>query len=190
MSGSRADALVVLGAAVQEDGSPSPVLERRIRHAIELYHAGRARHLLLCGGTRSAAPTEASVMRAIALAHGVPAEHILVEPRSTCTLENAVHGIRILRTRGFRRAIVVTDRYHLLRSVLTFRALGMRASGSAVPGPRPPLRAWLREAVALPWYAWLLLRLRLAAALDVGPGGRRARWTGVARLLGRGAIGP
>ena len=45
----EADAIVVLGAA-QYNGHPSPVLEARLEHALELYRAGRARTLIMTGG--------------------------------------------------------------------------------------------------------------------------------------------
>src|SRR5512139_3547440 len=44
-----ADAAIVLGAAAW-NGQPSPVFEERIKHAIDLYQAGRVRSLILTGG--------------------------------------------------------------------------------------------------------------------------------------------
>src|SRR5258707_8378835 len=44
-----ADAIVVLGAA-QFNGTPSPVFEARLDHAIELYNAGLAPYLVVTGG--------------------------------------------------------------------------------------------------------------------------------------------
>ncbi|HSK21374.1 MAG TPA: YdcF family protein, partial [Longimicrobiales bacterium] len=44
------DAIVVLGAA-QYNGRPSPVLQARLDHALDLYDRGLARHLIFTGGT-------------------------------------------------------------------------------------------------------------------------------------------
>src|SRR5699024_7859386 len=46
-----ADAIVVLGAA-QYDGRPSPVLARRLDHALELHRAGLAPLIVVTGGRR------------------------------------------------------------------------------------------------------------------------------------------
>ncbi|HEV2765160.1 MAG TPA: YdcF family protein, partial [Pyrinomonadaceae bacterium] len=48
-SDGRADAAVVLGAAVWTR-RPSPVFRERINHAVELYKRGRVRKLILTGG--------------------------------------------------------------------------------------------------------------------------------------------
>ena len=74
---------MVLGAA-QYDGTPSPVLEARVRHAVELYKAGIAPILIVTGGKASGdRTTEAAAARAWAEAHGVPASAILAEDQGT-----------------------------------------------------------------------------------------------------------
>ena len=65
------------------------------------------------------------------------------------------------------RALVVTDAFHLPRALMTFRLLGMPATGA---GARPSAGAsrctWhgaaLREAAALPVYLARVLAWRLA----------------------------
>ena len=64
-----------------------------------------------------------------------------------------------MEKRGWRRAIVVTDNFHLPRALFTFRRFGIKATGSAAPGVwadmsvKRIVAAWAREAVALPVYA-------------------------------------
>ncbi len=55
----HSDAIIVLGAAVWPGGRASPALAARMQHAIALYRAGYAAHLILSGGvggTRRARP--------------------------------------------------------------------------------------------------------------------------------------
>lgn len=160
------DALVVLGAAVWEGERPSPSLRRRAAHAAKLYHSGRAGLVVGSGGLGRHPPSEAEMIRRLLTEAGVPATAILCEDRSSTTLENVLFSARLLKARGIGRVIVVSDKYHLPRATMCFRALGFSASGS---GPDradtgTPLRKWifyyLRELVALPWYAMKLLRLR------------------------------
>ena len=102
-------------------------------------------------------------MQQLAMAQGIPAEQIIMEKEATSTFESVLLCTRIMRRHGWSTAIVVSDPYHLLRTVVAFRAFGIRATGSATEGGRQrnPLWKWLyyyvREVVALPWYLLLVL---------------------------------
>lgn len=125
-----ADAIVVMGAA-QYDGRPSPVLEERIRHGVELYKDGIAPYLIVTGGK---APddktTEASAARAWAEAQGVPASAILAEDQGRTTLESVESVAVILRARGLTSAVFVSDRTHMLRVLRMATDQGVVAWGS------------------------------------------------------------
>ena len=157
-------AIVILGAAVWPGGRPSPTLARRIaRGAAE---AARLPDALVIGsgGLGRVPPAEAHVIARELVVLGIAAERILTEAGSTSTLENARHSIALMRAHGVRRALVVSDAWHLPRAVLTFRRLGVTASGVAAERSlETPLHRWLfccvREAVALPVYLVRLARL-------------------------------
>lgn len=159
----RATALVVLGAAVAPDGRPSPALARRIALAARLWHGGAARLVVASGGAGAHGPSEARAIREALVAAGLPAEAVIEEDRSRSTWENALFSIAILRRLGLGRAILVTDRFHLPRALLSFRGLGMPAEGAGArfaPGTPPWIAAaaWAREAAALPVYLARLAR--------------------------------
>ena len=141
-----ADAVVVLGCR-----SPAG-LTRRLDLGVRLYLAGAAPLLLLCGGGTGPVP-EAELMRRMALARGVPDALLLVEPNSRDSVENAWEAARLLRPRGARLVLLVSDRAHLPRAALLFRRAGLRVAGRA--GVPPPSIGWeiaavIRECVALP----------------------------------------
>jgi uncharacterized SAM-binding protein YcdF (DUF218 family) len=108
-------------------------------------------------------------MRAVAEVEGVSPSQIVLEERATSTLESAEQCARIITARHWRRVLIVTDRYHLPRALLTFRAFGVRAHGSPPAGGRgdTSLAHWIylhvREIAAVPWYA-----ARLAMARRTG----------------------
>lgn len=158
----RHDVIVVLGAAFRRDDSPSPALVRRARHAAELLRAGRAPRLIATGGPcgGSGARSEADAIAAVARAAGVGAAAILLEPAARSTLENARLSAAIMRRHGWRRALIVTDAYHMPRALMTFAACGVAATGAAVPGTRGSVPVRLREAAARACY-----RLRLSVRL-------------------------
>ncbi len=154
----RHDVIVILGAG------RGPALRRRVAHGARLFHAGRAEHLIVTGGGLDTPPTEAEVMRALALEHGVPAERIIVEDKATRTLENAVHTACIMADRGWVRALVVSDPFHLPRALFLFRRFGVTASGATV-----------RERCGEPRWRWYGSYVREAGAFAAT----------VLRLLGR-----
>lgn len=125
-----ADAIVVLGAA-QYNGRPSAILKARLEHAIDLYEAGLARHLVVTGGKADGdITTEAASARAYALSHGVPASAVLAEDRGRTTLESLRGVAAIMRDHGLTSAVFVSDRSHMLRVLRIARDQGIRAWGS------------------------------------------------------------
>ena len=134
-------------------GCRSPAgLARRLDHGIRLFRAGAAQLLLLSGGGSGPVP-EAEIMRRMALARGVPEAALLVEPESRDTVENAREVARLLRPRGGRSVLLVSDRVHLPRAALLFRLAGLRIAGWA--GVPPPSFWWearttVQECTALP----------------------------------------
>jgi uncharacterized SAM-binding protein YcdF (DUF218 family) len=146
----QADAIVVLGCRLTQDGRPSPALRRRVGEAVRLLEAGAAPVLVLSGGGTGPRP-EAAAMRELALAAGIPAAALRIEDRSRDTRENAVITASLLHREGLGTVILVSDRYHLLRARLLFRLAGVRVAGTAAPPRRVLAMApmYLREAVAL-----------------------------------------
>jgi uncharacterized SAM-binding protein YcdF (DUF218 family) len=131
---------------------PAAGLARRIDHAIRLFQAGAAPVLLLSGGG-SGPVAEFETMRRLALARGVPEAAILVEPVSQDTVENAKEAARLLRVRGGRRVLLVSDRVHLPRAALLFRLAGLRIAGWGAVTPPSfwwEARAAIQECMALP----------------------------------------
>ena len=148
-----ADAIVVLGCRVDPDGSASAGLIRRLDRGIRLFQDGAGPLLVLSGG--GAGPvSEAESMRRVAVAGGVPRAALLVEPGSRDTVGNARETARLLRSRGVRSVLLVSDRTHLPRAALLFRLAGLRVAGRGgvlQPSILREIGAAIRECVALPW---------------------------------------
>ena len=124
--GARADAAVVLGAAVW-DGEPSPVFAERIHHALGLFERGQVRVLIFTGGIgEDDQLSEGAVARQYALARGVPAEAILVESESKTTRGNLAGAQSLMKQAGLSSAVIVSDPYHLRRAGMIADRLGMK----------------------------------------------------------------
>ncbi len=156
------DVIIVLGAAVWQGGRPSPALRRRVLYAVDLFNQGKGRQLLLTGGVGRHPPSEAEVMRHVALVAGVSLGCLVLEEQGTSTFSSAIYCHHMMRQHGWSSALIVTDRYHLPRAQLTFRQLaggpGIAITGRGVGARRRiwSLQLWLRtygrEWAALVWY--------------------------------------
>jgi uncharacterized SAM-binding protein YcdF (DUF218 family) len=139
-----ADAIVVLGAA-QYDGTPSPLLESRLQHALHVYQEGRASYIVVTGGKREGDRfTEAATSRRWLTDHGVSIDKIILEDRGHSTWESLSALPHILESFHVHSLLVSTDRWHVQRCVLSLRQLGFTAYPS--PTTTSPLqgnqRAW------------------------------------------------
>jgi uncharacterized SAM-binding protein YcdF (DUF218 family) len=143
-SGGKADAAVVLGAAVY-GSRPSPVFEERIRHGISLYKNGTVPKLLFTGGKGTGASmAESAVAREYALRRGVPADAILVEDRSRTTKQNLLEARRLMREHQLKTALIVSDPLHMKRALRMAKGEGIGAFPSATPTSR--YRTWRSKA--------------------------------------------
>ena len=152
------DAIVVLGAA-QYDGTPSPVFEARLSHAVELYREGLAPSFVVTGGKIPGdTTTEAAVARQYAIAHGVPAAAIIGEDQARNTLTSMRSVAALLRERGLHSALFVSDPTHMLRVLRMAADLGIDGYGSptttspAMSDPVTRFQATVHELGALGVY--------------------------------------
>lgn len=149
------DAIVVLGTA-QYNGWPGPVLQARLDHALELYWAGHAPVIVVTGGRAPGDQfTEAEAGERYLLEQGVPAGDIVLANEGRDTWQSLVSVAGVLETRGDQRVLLVSDGFHLLRSKLMARDLGLSPYGSAavaspiVVGGAGELSSSVREAFGI-----------------------------------------
>ena len=117
----QADAIVVLGAA-QYNGRPSPVLQARLDHALDLYERGLATRLIFTGGTGVGdTVSEAEVSRRYALSHGVPASAIMTERDGLSSAQSVRAAAALMQSAGLESALIVSDSYHMMRLELLAR---------------------------------------------------------------------
>lgn len=150
-----ADAIVVLGAGVRRDGNAGPTLTRRAEEGARLYAAGYAPVIICTGGRPYAAVRpEAEACADVLRRQGVPDEAIVLETASRSTEENAAYTQAIFTERGWERALVVSDGYHLLRAGWIFGQQGIDAQTASTTEParnRDIVFNLGRELVALHW---------------------------------------
>ncbi len=146
----EAPVAIVFGAAVYPGGRPSPVLADRVAAAAELYRAGKVRKLLLSGDNRTLNYNEPGAMLAYARTLGVPDDALQPDYGGRRTYDTCYRARHIFQV---KRAILVTQAFHLPRALLTCRALGIDAVGYAadrrVYPPNEIVWWYIREGLAL-----------------------------------------
>lgn len=121
-----ADCILVLGCGVREDGTPTWMLEDRVLTAVELYKAGAAPKILMSGDHGRVSYDEVNVMKDLAMEKGVPSEDIFMDHAGFSTYESMYRAGAIFQA---ERAVVVTQEYHLYRSLYDAEKLGLEAVG-------------------------------------------------------------
>jgi len=125
-----ADAIVVLGAA-QYNGVPSPALEGRLEHALELYQQGMADQVVVTGGNQPGDEfTEALTGYNWLREHGVPDEDLIVITDGTSTWESLAAASNVLESQGMTDVVLVSDPYHSYRLLGIAGELGLDAQVS------------------------------------------------------------
>ncbi len=122
----QADAIVVLGASVLADGTPSTILQDRLDDGIQLYFAGVAPKIIMSGDNETASYNEVKAMKSYAIAQGVPSEDIFCDHAGFSTYESMYRAKYVF---GCERIVVATQTYHLYRALWSAQCLGMQAQG-------------------------------------------------------------
>lgn len=122
----NAAAIVVLSGPYSQDPSVKGETRIRVDRGIELWKAGLAPVLVMSGGGSRAieGPGDAHFMAEYAIANGVPRSVISTETGSFSTLQNAWFTADLPVVNQSDAILLVTQRYHLTRSVLSFRWAG------------------------------------------------------------------
>ncbi len=117
---------IVLGAKVWDGGVPSFVLEDRIITAVELYKAGKVKKLLMSGDNPTKEYDEPTAMKNYAIKLGVPENDIVLDFAGRRTYDTCWRAKNIF---GVEKAIMVSQEFHLPRSIYLCQNLGVDAVG-------------------------------------------------------------
>lgn len=142
------DAIVVMGAA-QYDGTPSPVLARRLDHALELWNDGAAPFIVTTGSKQEGDRfTEGFTGFEYLLEAGVPEAALLLVTDGASSWEQMAATAVVLRDRGLSSVVVVSDPYHSLRLAQIAEEAGLDAHISPTDG-EASFRQLVRETAAV-----------------------------------------
>ena len=124
----EADAIIVPGAKINPDGSPTDMLKDRLDAAIALYASKRAPLILVSGDGRDSALNETASMAAYLKTAGIPAAAIVIDPEGYDTFQTV---LRSKDAYAIRSSIIVTQTFHLERALFIANALDSDMMGVA-----------------------------------------------------------
>lgn len=123
----KEDAIIVLGAGIKGE-RPTTILRTRLDAAVSYHQENPAAMILVSGGQGPEEMiSEAEAMAKYLVAAGVPQEKILLEDRSTSTLENFTFSKEILEKHfaGDYKAAFISNDFHILRARGMAKAAGL-----------------------------------------------------------------
>ncbi len=120
------DCIVVLGAGLKNDGSPSHMLEDRIKVGVEVLEATGADYILMSGDRSGDHYDEPAAMKKYAEEMGVDPDKILIDNKGFSTFESIT---RTGSEYGFDSVVVITQKYHLYRALYIAEDCEMDAVG-------------------------------------------------------------
>lgn len=120
--------IIVLGASVHSDGKLSPILQDRVDTALEIYSSGRGKQFLLSGDNRENDYDEVSAMKNYLMDRGVPENQIFTDPAGIDTYNSMYRSDFVY---NIPDAIVVTQKFHLPRTLFIAESLGLDYIGLA-----------------------------------------------------------
>lgn len=128
----KADCAIVLGCRVYGDVM-SPFLRERTDEGLRLLKEDKVKYIIASGGKgQGESIEEAEAMKEYLLSKGIVEDKILVEGSSKNTYENLKYSKEIMESKNLKSAIIVSNKFHLLRSMLVAKKLGIEASYQGV----------------------------------------------------------
>lgn len=145
----NADYMIILGAKV--NGTvPSLALKYRIQAAANYLKENKNTIAIASGGRGHGEDiSEAEAIRENLVKQGISESRILIENQSTSTVENIKFSKELI-PKNLKSGIIVTNNFHLFRSIMTAKDQNLDLSG--IPAKTPKIivvKSYIREYLAI-----------------------------------------
>ncbi|MDO4381051.1 MAG: YdcF family protein [Clostridia bacterium] len=157
------DFIIVLGCGIKKNGEVTPLLKGRLDKAVEVFETGERKAKIIVSGGQGSDEiiSEAEAMKNYLLSIGIPESSIILENKSTTTMENLSFSKKIMEEKKKDyHCTISTSSYHVLRSAMFAKKLNLNAScvGGKTAAYYYPA-AFLRE------YAAIIMKNKYALAI-------------------------
>jgi uncharacterized SAM-binding protein YcdF (DUF218 family) len=126
------DYVIIHGAGLIDGEKVSKLLQERLDKAILVYSKDPSPTKLIPSGGKGSDEniSEAEAMKGYLLEQGIPESDIIMEDKSTTTLENLKFSKDIIDSReGRKYTALVTSNYHVYRALRYCRRVGLKCKG-------------------------------------------------------------
>ena len=157
---------IVLGAKIFDNNRLSATLRDRLEIARRLYTAKKVKKILLTGGHRTHSNNEVRAMYLWLRKQGIPQKVLYTDHAGFRTLDSMARAVKVFEVED---ALIVTQRFHLRRSVFLAKQMGINAEGVIADRRRYSgrMKNQMREFIA-----------RFKAVLDIYVLGTQPRYLG------------
>jgi tetratricopeptide (TPR) repeat protein len=114
-------AIVILGYALADDGSMRQPLIERLKVGLAVAKQYPNSKIIVTGGVPKQGITEADAMSNWLISQGIEKDRIILENKSTDTVENALFTTAILEKEGIKDVTLVTSASHMRRALTVFK---------------------------------------------------------------------
>jgi len=135
----KGDVIIVLGAGLNECvngilGNKASLTQEAKERVLSAYflHKKMKIPIILTGGSVFGSEIESKVAKDFLKNLGIDEKNIYIETKSRDTYENAIFSKKICDEKGFKNPIIVTNAWHMKRSLLSFKKAGFKDIGYAV----------------------------------------------------------
>ncbi len=143
----QVECAIILGAGITDSETPGHYLKDRLDGGIYLYKKGLVKKLLLTGDNGSMYHNEIHVMLQYCIDNGVPGEDIFCDHAGFNTFDSMYRAAHLYDVKS---AVVVTQKFHIGRSIFLAKEEGIKAYGitSDVESASNNYKLELRELLA------------------------------------------
>jgi len=131
----KGDVIILLGGGVYDNapdlsgiGVPTQSVQSGIITAYKLHQKLRIPIIASGGKVFEFKKAEAPIIKRFLTDLGIPDDQIISEESSRDTFENAKFTQEICEKLGFKNPILITSAYHMKRSVLSFKKMGLEVT--------------------------------------------------------------
>lgn len=118
--------LLVLGAGINKSGRPSKILEDRLDSAAKYIHRFEPKFIILSGTQKGETYDEPLSMQNSLLLKDVMREPIHLDPSGFSTFQSCIN---FKKNYGEREIVIITQKFHLYRTIIISRIIGLRSFG-------------------------------------------------------------
>ena len=125
-SSPQSEAIIILGASLKKDGSPSDALRDRLTVGAELYKLNKAPQIIVTGDDGQNRMDEVTIMKQTLIDLGIPQEAIIKDNHGYRTYESCKRAKKVF---NINEAILITQKFHLVRALYICNELGVHSTG-------------------------------------------------------------